>query len=77
MTNAGLPVVAFPPSAGLISVSGQVDQWNIAPIFSALQHDLLPVIYGDVVFDRILGGTIFSTEQLFPFWQENFILIGS
>ena len=67
MTNAGLPVVAFPPSAGLISVSGQVDQWNIAPILSALEHDLLPVIYGDVVFDRILGGTIFSTEQLFSF----------
>jgi isopentenyl phosphate kinase len=26
---------------------------------------LLPVVYGDVVFDRIRGGTILSTEDLF------------
>jgi isopentenyl phosphate kinase len=29
--------------------------------------DLLPVIHGDVVFDTVRGGTIFSTEDLFEY----------
>ena len=32
---------------------------------AALEAGLLPVIYGDVVFDRQPGGTILSTEDLF------------
>lgn len=31
----------------------------------AIEHDLVPVVYGDVVFDLELGGTILSTEDLF------------
>jgi isopentenyl phosphate kinase len=37
----------------------------LTPITSALGAGLLPVIYGDVVFDLARGGTIFSTEDLF------------
>jgi isopentenyl phosphate kinase len=37
------------------------------PLTSALDAGLLPVIYGDVVFDKIRGGTILSTEDLFTF----------
>jgi isopentenyl phosphate kinase len=62
---AGLPVMAFPPSAGLSAVDGRVESWDLAPLESALQAGLLPVVYGDVVFDRVRGGTIFSTEDLF------------
>ena len=35
------------------------------PIQSTLENGLLPVIYGDVVFDTDIGGTILSTEDLF------------
>ncbi len=65
LARAGLPAMAFPPSASLIARDGQVEAWNLAPILSALQSGLLPVVYGDVVFDRVRGGTIFSTEDLF------------
>ena len=64
-TAAGLPVMAFPPSAVLTARDGRVETWDLAPLESALRVGLLPVVYGDVVFDRVRGGTIFSTEDLF------------
>lgn len=63
--TAGLPVVAFPPSASVIARDGQVLAWDLSPIRNALQAGLLPVIHGDVIFDTVRGGTILSTEDLF------------
>jgi isopentenyl phosphate kinase len=65
LETADLPALAFPPSAMLTARDGQVAAWDLAPIQAALQAGLLPVIYGDVVFDTVRGGTIFSTEELF------------
>lgn len=65
--QAGLPAVSFPPSAAVIAQDGHILEWNIAPIEAALEHGLLPVVYGDVVFDTSLGGTILSTEDLFVY----------
>jgi len=64
---AGLPAVSFPPSAFLVASNRKVDHWDPGPIQSALHAGLLPVVFGDVVFDRQLGGTIFSTEDLFAY----------
>ena len=64
---AGLPAVALPASAAVEADNGQAVQWNLEPLQSALQNGLLPVVYGDVVFDRTLGGTILSTEDLFVY----------
>lgn len=63
--KAGLPVVAFPPSAGLISEDKHLASWDTNPIKIALSHGLIPVVHGDVIFDLEIGGTIFSTEQVF------------
>jgi len=63
--QAGLPAISFPPSAMVVARDGQVAAWDISPLQVALQADLLPVIYGDVVFDTVRGGTILSTEELF------------
>jgi isopentenyl phosphate kinase len=62
-----LPVITLPASASLAASDGQVSSWNLAPLISALEANLLPVIYGDVVFDRVRGGTILSTEDLFQY----------
>jgi isopentenyl phosphate kinase len=64
---AGLPAVAFPPSACITSDDRQVVAWNLKPLRQALDAGILPVIYGDVIFDLSLGGTIFSTEDLFAY----------
>jgi isopentenyl phosphate kinase len=63
--DLGLNLISFPPSACLLSENRQVKSWNLQPIQAALTHNLIPLVYGDVVFDDILGGTIFSTEELF------------
>jgi isopentenyl phosphate kinase len=63
--DAGLPVVALPPSAAVTARDGQVLAWDLSPIRHALQARLLPVVYGDVIFDTARGGTILSTEDLF------------
>jgi isopentenyl phosphate kinase len=65
LANAGLPVIAFPPSAGVIAREAELLNWDIQPIRHALSHNLIPVVQGDVIFDEVLGGTIFSTEQIF------------
>ena len=62
---AGLPAIAFPPSAGVSAEDGDVFAWDLSPLRSALVAGLMPVVYGDVVFDRRRGGTILSTEDLF------------
>lgn len=67
LNAAGLHPMAFPPSAGVIAQAGQVLTWDLAPIRAALQSGLLPVVYGDVVFDVSRGGTILSTEDLFVY----------
>lgn len=63
--RAGLPVVTFSPAASVTAKAGKVSIWDYRPIHTALMNGLLPVIHGDVVFDKILGGTILSTEDLF------------
>jgi isopentenyl phosphate kinase len=67
MYKAGLPVIAFPPSAAILAQNGQVTRWDIQPIRAALSAGLVPLVNGDVVFDTLLGGTILSTEDLFSY----------
>ncbi len=62
---AGLPVIAFPPSAAVTAADGALDGWDLAPLRAALAAGLLPLVNGDVIFDRVRGGTILSTEELF------------
>lgn len=68
--ESGIPVVAFPPSAAVITKNFNISSWDIKPIQAALSAGLVPVIYGDVIFDSEKGGTILSTEQLFVYLAE-------
>jgi isopentenyl phosphate kinase len=63
--DSGLPVVAFPPSAGVSARGGAVTSWNLDPLRAALSHGIIPILQGDTIFDSALGGTILSTEDLF------------
>jgi isopentenyl phosphate kinase len=65
LREAGLPALVFPPVASVLARDGNVSSWDSFPIRRALDRGLLPVIYGDVVFDEVRGGTILSTEDLF------------
>ncbi len=65
LQEVGLPVIAFPPSASVISNAQKIVHWDLQPVRSALSAGLIPLVNGDVVFDTSLGGTILSTEDLF------------
>jgi len=67
IATAGLPALAFPPSAMVTARQGRLTDWDLVPLRNAILNGLLPVIYGDVVFDQAWGGTILSTEDLFAY----------
>lgn len=63
--QADLPVISLPPSASVVADGARFSAWDLTPIRLALQAGLIPLVYGDVIFDISQGGTIFSTEDLF------------
>jgi isopentenyl phosphate kinase len=65
LDRSGLPVISFPPSASILTNRNNIQEWNIQPIINALKNELIPVIFGDTVFDVSFGGVILSTEELF------------
>lgn len=69
--EAGVPVLSLQPSAAFVAEAGRVARLDTDAIERALAHDLLPLIYGDVAFDRAWGGTILSTETLFSYLVDD------
>jgi len=65
LSATGLPVIAFPPSANMITEGRKVTQCHFEPLQQAISAGLIPVVNGDVVFDRRQGSTILSTEDVF------------
>lgn len=65
LAEAGLPAINFPPSAMASAEDGRIANWSLQSIESALATGLMPVVYGDVAFDTVRGGTLLSTEDLF------------
>ena len=70
--DVGIPAIAFPPSAGVIAKNGEILTWEISGLAEAVKNDLVPVVFGDVIFDQGMGGTIFSTEDLFSYLAQQF-----
>jgi isopentenyl phosphate kinase len=66
----GLSPVRFSPSSSAIASDGKLIHMSVEPIVRCLEAGLLPVVYGDVAFDRQRGSTILSTEQIFSYLAE-------
>lgn len=65
LIEAGLPAISFPPSASAITEAGEIRELAAEPVARALTCGLLPIVAGDVAFDRQRGSTIVSTERVF------------
>ncbi len=65
LTEAGIAALALAPVSAVLARDGRVARWDLEPLRRALSAGLLPVVYGDVIFDEVRGGTILSTEDLF------------
>jgi isopentenyl phosphate kinase len=59
---AAVPVFSFSPSSAMIGAGARPTILAIEPIVSAFALGLVPVTYGDVMLDRVQGGSICSTE---------------
>lgn len=70
--KAGVRAIALPPSSSVIASDGKVAVWETTPISMALAAGIVPVVFGDVVFDEVRGGTILSTENLFAYLVKAF-----
>jgi isopentenyl phosphate kinase len=57
--------MTFSPAASVWAEDGKVAKWDLSQIEYALEKEIVPVVHGDVIFDRAKGGTILSTEDLF------------
>jgi len=65
LMQAGLSVLRIQPSASALAANGSIVSMETAPIRAALDHGLIPLVYGDVAIDSARGGTIISTEKIF------------
>ncbi|MFT3891674.1 MAG: isopentenyl phosphate kinase [Anaerolineales bacterium] len=63
--KADIRAISLPPSSSVIASDGKVSIWETTPIRMSLASGIVPVIFGDVTYDEIRGGTILSTEDLF------------
>ncbi|MBI3762572.1 MAG: isopentenyl phosphate kinase family protein [Chloroflexi bacterium] len=67
LLQAGVPVVTFQPSASILCNDGKIVEMVVEPILRAVEASIVHLVYGDVAFDRVRGGTIISTEDIFRF----------
>jgi isopentenyl phosphate kinase len=63
--HAGVTVMRFQPSASIMATDGVITQMATDNIELAARRGIVPLVYGDVAFDNVRGGTIVSTETVF------------
>lgn len=67
LLSVGLPVFKVRPSASAQCQDGKLLHMAVEPISNAIKHGLIPLLHGDVAFDKTIGGTIISTEMILSF----------
>lgn len=68
---AGVPIWRVQPSASAVSRDGVLATLALDPIRRAVEHGVVPLVYGDVSLDEVRGGTIISTETIFTYLVQN------
>ena len=79
--EAGVPVVSIQPSASARCRAGELYELGVHPVQDALEHGLVPLVYGDVALDDLWGSTIISTETIFAYltrrlFPQRILLVG-
>lgn len=63
----GSPVVSLQPSASARCKDGELVSLSVDQIRGALEHGLIPIVFGDVALDETRGMSIVSTEKIFGY----------
>jgi isopentenyl phosphate kinase len=67
MLKQKISAFSFSPSSGAIADGKKIVEWDLKPLYMALDSGFLPVTYGDVVLDKKQGVCIASTEEVFRY----------
>ncbi|RLE72192.1 MAG: uridylate kinase [Thermoprotei archaeon] len=70
MIDYGINVISIQTSACCIAKNGEISKIFLEPIKKSINNGIIPVIFGDCVFDTIKGCTIISTEQIFTYLSK-------
>jgi isopentenyl phosphate kinase len=70
LRTAGVRVMSFKPSSSAVCVDGKLRMMVVEPIRRAVDAGLVPLVHGDVAFDREQGSAIVSTEDVFDYLAE-------
>ncbi|WP_238553662.1 isopentenyl phosphate kinase [Fortiea contorta] len=62
--KTGLPVVSLPPLMMVVTQNQQLLKTDFAYIENTLASGMIPLVFGDVVLDQAIGGTIVSSDTL-------------
>jgi isopentenyl phosphate kinase len=68
----GVPVVSLPPSASARCEDGALRYLDTLALSTLLEHQLVPLVQGDVALDTVRGATIVSTEDVFIYLVREF-----
>lgn len=63
LINEKVPAVSFRPASMIVTSKSKISKVFFEPVFEALGQGLTPVIYGDVIWDKIQKSTIYSGEK--------------
>jgi isopentenyl phosphate kinase len=64
---AGRPAISLAPSAMVQASDGKILRWDVTPLETAIATGLVPVVFGDIVFDAVRGSVVLSTEALMAY----------
>jgi isopentenyl phosphate kinase len=60
----GVPAIAIPPAAIIRQRNKRIVRFDTRPVLEYLKAGYLPVLYGDMVPDELLGGSVCSGDQI-------------
>lgn len=70
--QAGLPVISLPPLTMVVAQNKNLLASDFSSVKNSLEAGLIPLVFGDVVLDKAIGGTIVSTDTLLAELAKHF-----
>jgi len=63
LLQTGVPACTIGPSSVIMANNGRVSSFFIESILGFINLGVIPVIYGDMIYDSKIGASVFSTEK--------------
>lgn len=65
LIKKNIPAVSIKPSSMFTTDMGSVKYFFIDPVWGFINTGIIPVMYGDMVYDSAVNGSILSTDRIF------------